>query len=448
VDDTSGPARRDAFGGFPGLHLGKSGFFRLVRDKRWWFVTPAGNAFLSFGLNHADPAMLCRPYAIDHWRKALGGFENEKDPRLLEGFRVKLQQDLGTFGMNTLGAHSPTWRFLEPFCPYIVSMHFVRISHWHHAQPEDFVDVFSDTFEGHCRQLASDLARPRRNDPYLLGYSFSDCPVLTNLDARRRDVCIYGDARPALQTWPRVLRNQSSSSPGKGVYVETMRKQHSNSIEDFNRTYQTHFGSFDDLQRAESWRPEVQESNEQEQRDNLAFLQRIVDHYYRTACDAIRTVDPNHLVFGDKLNMNTGVPDEILRTVGRHVDLIFYQHYGFYDQQRPDLDHWSRLTGKPVFNGDSCFSVPDGHMSFTLGPQLASQDERAQAFLDYARAVFARPDFVGWNWCGWIDSWEVVQKGRQHSGIQTACGRYHEPLRKAMNNFSRNMYSIARGENL
>ena len=42
----------DRFGGWTGKRFKATGFFRLEKDERWWLVTPEGNAFLSFGINH------------------------------------------------------------------------------------------------------------------------------------------------------------------------------------------------------------------------------------------------------------------------------------------------------------------------------------------------------------------------------------------------------------
>ena len=57
--------------------------------------------------------------------------------------------------------------------------------------------------------------------------------------------------------------------------------------------------------------------------------------------------------------------------------------------------------------------------------------------------IFARPCYVGWNWCGWMDSWKDLQDSKQHGGLQTPFGESHEPMRKAIAEFSATMYDIA-----
>ena len=85
-------------------------------------------------------------------------------------------------------------------------------------------------------------------------------------------------------------------------------------------------------------------------------------------------------------------------------------------------------------------------MSRPLGTQARDQAERAEWFTEFAEHAFARPDFVGWDWCGWMDSWEVVQKGRQHSGVQDPFGNHYPEMVKAMKAFSIRLQGIAHGK--
>ncbi len=48
----------DRFGGWTRKKFKATGFFRVENDDRWWLVTPEGNAFLSFGINHLHSGLL------------------------------------------------------------------------------------------------------------------------------------------------------------------------------------------------------------------------------------------------------------------------------------------------------------------------------------------------------------------------------------------------------
>tara|TARA_B110000116_G_C16244563_1_gene319570 strand:+ start:173 stop:475 length:303 start_codon:yes stop_codon:yes gene_type:complete len=54
----------DRFGGWTGKGFEATGYFRMEKDERWWMVTPDGNAFLSFGINHLFPG---RVIGIELW---------------------------------------------------------------------------------------------------------------------------------------------------------------------------------------------------------------------------------------------------------------------------------------------------------------------------------------------------------------------------------------------
>lgn len=95
----------------------------------------------------------------------------------------------------------------------------------------------------------------------------------------------------------------------------------------------TTFASFDALARARDWRPAVERRNVHEARDNARFLEQIVDRYYAVAVGAVRRHDPHHLVFGDKLNGNMGVPEGVMDVIAPHVDALFCQFYGYCEPQ-------------------------------------------------------------------------------------------------------------------
>jgi hypothetical protein len=92
----------------------------------------------------------------------------------------------------------------------------------------------------------------------------------------------------------------------------------------------------------------------------------------------------------------------------------------------------------------SSWSVCDSpRMPDTLGPQCANHTIRAQRFDEVYRAAFARPDFIGWGWCGWMDKWESAEPIMQHSGLQDAFGNWNQPIADRMSQFGKEMYRIA-----
>jgi hypothetical protein len=344
AEDTSTPSQRDAYGGCTRFSFESTGYFRLQKTDRWWLVTPDGHAFLSWGLNHMAPGELRRPYNREHWQQTFGLPEGCANRDWMEPYLVKARADLDAFGFNTLGCHTSIDGYPEIPRPYVHRIDFADIPHYEALTEESFHDVFARAFADHCDELAKREVLPHAEDPLLIAYTFCDCPVFTEHEAADREVQIFGAPRAATPTWPRVLRNLGPDAPGKQAYVRLMHRVYSGYIDEFNRVYRTVFASFDDLLQARNWRPAADPRNFAETRDNRLFLEAIVDRYYATAIEAVRRHDPCHMIFGDKINGNTNPPDWLMRIVGRHVDLIFYQCYGYYGEQEAAMDRWSALT--------------------------------------------------------------------------------------------------------
>jgi hypothetical protein len=437
----------DRFGGWTAKKFKATGFFRLEKDERWWLVTPEGNAFLSFGINHLEPSLFQQDYNREAWRKRLGveSFDwPEFQPALREWFLRTCEQ----YGFNTAGVHTSLQVINRPApaVAYVQPIHFLDIPHWRPDVPdENFKDVFAPAFAEHCDAMAKQFALPVQDDPFLLGYSMTDCTLFTEEDCRERPDVIGGARRESRVGFPRRLRNLPASAAGKQAYVQTMQKLYAGRIQGFNRSYGTSFDSFDALAAAVDWRPHTRLSNANETRDNVVFLQAVVDKYYETAKAAIRRYDSNHMFFGDKINANTDSVDTVLPITSKYTDLVLYQAYGRYEVQEPGLDRWSTLTDKPFINGDSAFTMITEHMPRPYGPVADTLEERAEWTEEFFRSAFARPDFVGWHYCGLINATNQIprKKSRQHSGLLDGYGRPYTMLENTLKTCADEIYQIA-----
>jgi len=347
--------------------------------------------------------------------------------------------------MNTLGCHAIKPHFGTITVPYIQGLFFVHDAYWLVHSPRDFPDVFSPGFVQRCETIAERVVVERKDDPYLMGYTFTNVPILTDLDADAHGQVPWGRSQPDMPTWPRVLRNLGANSPGKRVFVGLVRDRYAD-IGAFNRTYRTSMASFDELTQAVDWSPTEKAGAIDDADDNRAFLLKILEQYYAVACAAVRKFDANHMIFGDPLNANAGVPDDVMSVITRHVDLVAYQFYGPYDEHEPLLDHWSELTGKPLFHADSSFAVAYKEMPDPIGSVCPDQETRARRFLETATRSIARPDCIGWNWCGWMDMWAAWKSDRQHTGLQDPFGNYHHPMPEVMAKFGAQLYEYGLGK--
>ena len=441
----------DIYGGWKGMIFKATGYFHLVKDKRWWLVTPDGNAFLSLGINHLHTDLWKQPYNEKVWVNNFGLSEGYAFEEFRLGLRTWYKEECDRVGFNTAGVHTDliTLNVPRPLMPYVKPIHFVDIPHWKDEIPdENFVDVFSDEHLRRCDQMAKSMAAPLKDDPFLLGYTMTDCPMFTEEDCRERDDVIGGERRKSRIGWPRRLRNFGADAAGKQAYVQKMRELYREDINDFNRCYDTRFVSFAELSEARDWRPATDLSNGFETRDNVEFLKMVVGKYYETARDAIRRYDPNHMFFGDKLNANSDTVDTVLPVTEKYTDLVMYQMYAKYEVQEPGLERWARVTDKPFINGDSSYAVPTDNMPRPYGPNADDQEQRTAWTVEFFEKAFARPDFVGWHYCGLIDAPNMMERkiGRQHAGILHTDGQPYQPIHGALTDLAGRMYELALSE--
>ncbi|NRB76907.1 MAG: hypothetical protein HRU46_21310 [Verrucomicrobiales bacterium] len=439
---------RDAYGGWTGKKFEATGFFRTEKDDRWWIVTPDGNAFLSFGINHFYPDLFRQPFSQDAWQGLLGIEDLNNNSQFYPAIKRWLVKTCNDYGFNTLGVHNSLamTNTPEPILPYMQSIEFVDIPHWKSDIPdENFLDVFSSEFSTRCDQLAREIAAPLKDDPYLLGYSMTDCTLFTEEDLRERTDVIGGARRESRIGWPRRLRNLGADAPGKQAYVRTMQEIYHDEIDSFNETYDTSFDSFDALAKAADWRPHTDLSNANETRDNIVFLQACVDAYYRNAKEAIQRYDPNHMFFGDKLNANTDSLDTVYSVTSKYTDVLLYQMYARYEVQEPGLDRWKRIADLPVMNGDSAFTMVTDTMPRPYGPVADNLEQRVEWTEEFFRKAFARPEFVGWHYCGLVDATNLIprKKERQHSGLMDSFGKPYTHLEKMLKQCAAELYEIA-----
>lgn len=445
---TAASTDRDRFGGWKGRTFKATGYFRVEKDERWWLVTPEGNAFLSFGINHVEPDLFRQTYNREAWQKRLGVADLDDAAKFTPALRSWFLGTIREYGFNTVGVHNalPVLNRPTPAVPYLQPIVFLDIPHWRPLVPDtNFQDIFAPEFAAHCERLAKQIAAPLKDDPFLLGYAMTDCPLFTEEDCRERPDTIGGAPRASRIGFPRRLRNLGPDAPGKQAYVRTVRKLYRDRIEDFNTTYGMTFRSFDALAAAVDWRTRTELSNASETRDNVEFLHAVVDQYFRTAKEAIRRYDPNHLFVGDKLNGNTDAMDTVLPVTSRYTDVVLYQMYGRYEVQQPGLNRWSKLAGKPLINGDSAFTMFTDTMPRPFGPVADNLAQRAQWTDEFFRSAFARPDFVGWHYCGLIDASQRIprKQDRQHSGLLDGFGNPYPEIQQALKAASAELYDIA-----
>ncbi len=96
----------------------------------------------------------------------------------------------------------------------------------------------------------------------------------------------------------------------------------------------------------------------------------------------------------------------------------------------------------PIINGDSAFTQITPTMPRPYGPVADSVEQRLEWTREFFQAAFARPDFVGWHYCGLVDADNRIpqKEDRQHSGMIDGLGEPYPGVREVIRACADSLY--------
>lgn len=384
----------DPYGGWRGLELEATGFFRTAEvDGRWWLVTPDGHPYFSAGVNGVRSTGSAvgetgeLPYR-DNILERYGSVEVWAEVTL---------QRLRDWGFVTIGAWSEWERFREEV-PYTVILTMTG-STWLEG---DIPDYWDDAFEANVSAEAAPLAE-LANDPYLVGY-FLDNEVRWGPDHRSTET-LFDDylAMPP-------------EAPGKQRLVALLAERYEGDVDAFSAVWGVELDDFDDLFEV-STLPRGAD-REAAAADRAAFLADLAERFFAVATGAAHEIDPNHLDLGIRF-VSVVTPPEVVVAAGRYVDVVsvnFYEYRPLVAEAALELSggvdpagwlsDFHELSGRPVLISEFGFRAADSGLPNSwppIYPTFSSQSARADGLERYALASFAAPWIVGYHWFIYAD---------------------------------------------
>lgn len=341
-----------------------------------WLMTPCGERFLSIGVNVLDGGYPSRSFdgrLAYHW----GTFYPD-----LETWGRVTRQRLLAWGFNTAGAWS-----LEPSkiaLPFLPNLELGRTSRFH------WFDPFRPTMEEDMRATAHRLVAPYKGNPYRIGY-FADNEI--------------GWWYSALFTY---YLQQPVSNYTKQKLLALLRTQYDNDWARFVRDFVPPKGvsSFEELLQSEA-RTHLRVGGE-----GIQVIRRwtsmVAEHYYRLLHRTIRAVDPEALIFTDRLQIY--YDPQAVRPMGPYVDVIATN----YDVDTQDgsiaryyFDGLRQLTdNKPVLISEWFFAAHENRTgSLNKGHLMTvqTQAERTQGAMAAAQWFVKLPQLIGLHWFQYYD---------------------------------------------
>lgn len=429
----------DKYGGWTGLKSQGTGFFRTEKiNGIWWLIDPDGNVFVSKGVDDISytagksPKLGYAPY---------GKTTSQKYGDATTWAKAAIDR-LRSWNFNTIGAWSSKETY-DKGMPYtfIANIGASAGGSWLKGI---FPDVFSEKFQTVAAERAKEFCEQRANDPNLLGYFldnelrwgpnwsisntlFDDFfPMPADAAMKKALVNVlkemYGSIDKLNAAWhikcgsfDQILTAQKLSDLGKEMEPVEKEIANDNSLSRFrvfprdiaipyltrrystldsvNAKFKTHAKTFDEFLAVPQLSPVGQEIRKAQSR----FLKAVAEQYFKVCRDAIRKFDKNHLILGCRF-AGYALP-EVAEGMKDYIDMISFNDYSVI----PPLDRLQALydvVGKPMMITEFSFKAMDSGLPNTKGAgfPLKTQQERADCFAGYVKALLATPYAVGFHW--------------------------------------------------
>jgi agarase len=380
-------------------------FFQVRKiEGKWWLIDPSGQRFVSKGVTTVQFAQ----DRIQGTNRSPSGEANQAKYGSRQAWRQAAAQRLIGWGFNTLGA----WSDEELAKVEVEGKHLAYAptidlgaafvgrqgkQAWRHGV---FPDVFDPEFAKTAQRVARQHCTPRKDDPWLLGW-FSDNELRWGPDWRGGDELLT------------LFLALPANTPGRKAAIGLLRQRHGD-VAKFNNVWKTGFASWDELTGAGPVKPPVvrapvyaqnqageRAANQSDPQraafvaDCEAFVADLAERYFRITCAAIRSADPNHLVFGCRFAYVPSAP--VVAAAAKYLDAISFNCYE--TDPRRVIDAYSTFN-KPLIIGEFSFRAADSGLPNTrgAGPKVKSQADRASAFVRYATWALSKPNLVGYHW--------------------------------------------------
>lgn len=392
-DDTNqAEAERSSFGGRSDRKYEATGFFRVEEiDGRWWMIDPLGHPMVHVGLGAVyrkgltelpDQRQAQLGYADDrNWADAATHFARQHG---FTGFgrwsEVK--------ALNKAGQPMPYVTSLQVMANFARTLSMTYPKYGHVGYQGGVIPVFHPDFPTFAQEYAKKNLAESIDDPYLLGhYTDNELPVSrTTLDkALRLDAADAIHRYQYEEAWS-WLRDKY----GRGVTVDRATPE-----------------------------------------DNMEFLGHVMDTYYRITSEAIRSVDPNHLILGSRLHGAGHKMPPVIAAAGRHCDVISINLYSVWEPYADQMAMWRKAGQGPVLISEMYIRGEDAGLPDDKGAggMVRTQADRALWYENFTLQLLRSGGCVGWDYFKYRDDTDQNKGVLQHDWSHYP--EYTEAMRKA-----------------
>lgn len=292
-------------------------------------------------------------------------------------------------------------------------------------------DVFDPEFAKRADVTAATIAQQVKGSPWCVGV------FIDNEKSFGRSESPQAHYGIVLHT----LKRDGADVPTKAAFTAHMRSKYSD-IAELNAVWGTSVASWAEFDAG----VDSAINNDEQLKDYAELLYLYGEKYFAVVNEAMDKHLPNHMYLGARFP-DWGMPIEVVQAATKHVDVMSYNVYkeGLHPKS------WEFLADidMPSIIGEFHMGARDNGLFHPGLIQAATQEDRAQMFIDYMHSVVDNPYFVGAHWFQYMDS---PITGRAYDGENYNVGFVnvtdtpYAPMVEAARFINGNMYTRRFGE--
>lgn len=444
IEEAASRLEWNRFGGWAkGPQLEATGRFRVEKvNGKWWFVDPQGRLFWSHGIDCVEFGTQTRTRITDreHYfqflpvegtpEASLYRFTGDQGDsiRYLSFHALNLFRKYGTiwsgvaqerihdrfrfWGMNTIGNWSDPEIYLKRETPYVLTAYTMKTG----VLADPFAPGFQETLERTLRSRKNEVG-----DPWCLG------------------VFVDNELKWGVKWAPKIpeqILTASAGQPAKRAFVERMRERY-RTIDRLNGSWGTSFDGWDQLLQNKRLIPGAAV-------DMREFMKEYTTRYFQSCRRAVKSVDPEMLYLGCRMDFHLYPEDTslnfVIRIASEYCDVVSFNRYRYTCAELvpPDGGDYPIIIGEFHFG-----SLETG----LLQPGLryaADQEERAMLYEFYVTSALKNPYLVGTHWFQLVDQAVTGRPdGENYQAGFLTVGDVPQPdIIRAAHNLGKRMYGL------
>lgn len=450
VEAFPSPKDRNQYGGWTkGKKYKATGHFRVEKiEGKWWMIDPEGCLFWSHGITGVARAGATTKVKgrenyfaqLPDKNSPLFQFAKSKNGKILSYNytsanlyrkygkkwgrinREKAHKRLRSWGMNTFGNWSDQATYLQRKTPYTVSVSFP----WEKVGGKlKFPNVFTADYKSRLEKTFEKHAATW-NDDFCIGYFV--------------DNELHGWGKIGIH----VLMSPSEDNAKAELIKYLVNKYQS--IEELNKAWASDYGSWKDLMNSRKGA-----KGQVAHADLLGFEKIMVEIYYKTCRDIIKSRAPHKLYLGSRLHnhyypQDLGHQKWIVPIAAKYCDVVSFNRYRFVPN---DLIFHDQKIDKPIIIGEFHFGALDRGMLHTGLRSVQNQEQRGSVYYEYIKGALENPYIIGAHW---FQYGEQAVTGRfdgenYQIGFLDVCDNPYQETIDASRKIGSQMYKIRSNKN-